>query len=76
MWLRPERADWSDAGFAVALTSVKPDWQRGQARSVDCWAGGLRFGPDALAGEAMVWEPETDGNPSVDASELTEKTQT
>jgi hypothetical protein len=28
------------------------------------------FGPVASAGEAMVWESETDGNPSVDADEL------
>jgi hypothetical protein len=27
------------------------------------------FGPFASAGEAMVWESETDGNPSVDADE-------
>ena len=72
----PESADWSDVGFEVAVTSVKPDWQRGQARSMNCRAGGLRFGPDAVACEAMVWEPETDGNPSVDASELTEEAQT
>jgi hypothetical protein len=29
----------------------------------------VRFAAVALAGEAMVWESETDGNPSVDAGE-------
>ena len=29
----------------------------------------LRFGAVASASEAMVWESETDGNPSVDADE-------
>ncbi len=72
----PELADGSDVGYAVALTSVKPDWQNGQARSMNCRAGALRFGADALAGEAMVWEPLAESNPSVDASELTTKAQT
>ncbi|MGA2972597.1 MAG: hypothetical protein ABSE39_08260 [Candidatus Bathyarchaeia archaeon] len=27
------------------------------------------FGPVASAGEAMVWEPQTERNPSVDADE-------
>ncbi len=30
----------------------------------------VRFAAVASAGEAMVWESETDGNPSVDADEL------
>ena len=30
----------------------------------------MRFAAVASAGEAMVWESETDGNPSVDADEL------
>ncbi|MGA3297334.1 MAG: hypothetical protein ABSD41_07770 [Candidatus Bathyarchaeia archaeon] len=29
----------------------------------------MRFGAVASASEAMVWESETDGNPSVDADE-------
>ena len=72
----PELADWSDVEFEVALTGVKSDRQHGQARSMNCRTGGPRLSPDALAGEAIVREPETDGNPSVDASELTEKAQT
>jgi len=36
-------------------------------------ARGLRFRPIASASEAMVWESETDGNPSVDADELTRR---
>jgi hypothetical protein len=34
-----------------------------QARRVNCSAGGMRFVPDGLAGEAMVTESDDDGNP-------------
>jgi hypothetical protein len=39
------------------LTSVKRKTGMCEARPMNCWAGGVRFAPDAPQGEAMVWEP-------------------
>src|SRR5271156_1773916 len=40
-----------------------PCWATGQARECIAHSGLLRFGSDGLSGEAMVQEPDGDGNP-------------
>ncbi len=56
-------------GFVVVLTKRKTLTCNWSSWSSECWARAVRFATVASAVEAMVWESETDGNPSVDADE-------
>ena len=63
MWVLNPKAEWSDVGYAVALTERKTLTCKRSSWLRECEARAVRFAAVASAIEAMVQESVTDGNP-------------
>jgi hypothetical protein len=63
MWVLNPKAEWSDVGYAVALTKRKTLTCKRSSWLRECEASEVRFAAVASAIEAMVQESVTDGNP-------------